>query len=282
MNKRILGLVSVVSLWTTAGIANEAVKIPLPAKEQTSQTSTVASFTPAQKEEIEKVVVEYLGNHPELIMASFQAGMEKQQKEAVVKMEKAVAENKDKVFNDKASPVEGNPTGTETLVVFTDPNCGYCKKFHEELVKLLKINKDVKVIYKDVALMGPDSKEAIKAMIAAKEQGKYTALKDAIYSSKEHLTKDKILKLAKSLGINVKKLKTAMESKTVEDQVNRNVELATTIGVNGTPTLIIGEKVLPGYVALENLNKLLKEASAPTEIMEIETASIEESPASNK
>jgi len=193
--------------------------------------------------------------------------MEKQQKETVAKMEKAVAENKDKIFNDPATPVGGNPKGTQTLVVFMDPNCGYCKKFDKELTTLSKTNKNLKIIFKDIPIMGDSSTTIIKAMIAAKEQGKYEQLQKAIFASDKRLTLKLLLKLASSVGIDTKKLESDMKSKAIEAQINQNLELAKTLGINGTPTLIVGDsKVLPGYVSAEELNKMLSDSStsAPT------------------
>ncbi len=233
-----------------------------------------SSFTPAQLGEIEKIVADYLAKHPDVIMNSFQIAMAQQQKEAVAKMEKAVTDNKDKIFKEQSSPVGGNPQGTQSLVVFMDPYCGYCKKFHAELTPLLSMNKDVKIIFKDIPIMGDDSVEAIKAKIAAKEQGKYDQLQNAIFASDKHLTQKQLLKLAASLGIDTKKLEADMKSKATQARIDEDLELAKTLGINGTPTLIIGEStVLPGYISAEELNKKLKETSASNNKVAVEKAS---------
>jgi protein-disulfide isomerase len=258
MKKISVSLLSFVSLiCINEAFAEEASNAATPA----SQPAT-SNFTQAQKDEIEKIVGDYLTNKPDVVMSAFQAGMAKQQEEAVAKMEKAVTENKDKIFNDAATPIAGNPKGTQSLVVFMDPYCGYCKKFHGELETLLSTNKDVKVIFKDIPIMGEDSVLAIKAMLAAKEQGKYDQLQQAIFSSDKHLTEKQLLKLASSLDIDTKKLKADMKNKDIQVHIDQDMELAKALGINGTPTLIIGEsKVVPGYVSAEELSKMLKETA---------------------
>lgn len=268
MKKIYFGLLSFASFsFVNNAFAENTPQAPviIPQTQASSQPAS-SNFTPAQLGELEKIVADYLVKHPEIVMNAFQAGMEAQQKEAVAKMEKAVIENKDKIFKIDSTPIAGNPKGTESLVVFTDPYCGYCKKFHTELITLLTTNKDVKVIFKDIPIMGKDSVLAIKAMLAAKEQGKYEQLQNAIYSSENHLKKKDILKLASSVGIDTKKLEADMKNKAIQTQIDQNLALSKALGINGTPTLIVGEtKVLAGYVSAEELNKMLKENIASAE-----------------
>ena len=260
-----IGLLSFVSLTLAQEAYAENAPQASESAPQVQVSSQSSNFTPAQVEEIKKVVGEVLLQNPDLIMSSFQAGMEKQQKEAVVKMEQAVQDHKDKIFKDEKTPVAGNVKGTQSLVVFLDPGCGYCKKFHGELATLLNQNKDIKIIFKDIPIMGPNSITAIKALLAAKEQGKYDKLQKALFSSEKALTKKEIINLARSAGLDTKKLQADMKKKTIQEAIDQNLELAKVLGINGTPTLIIGEtKVVPGYMSAEDLSKALKEASSPS------------------
>ena len=155
-----------------------------------------------------------------------------------------------------------------------DPYCGYCKKFHGEIDTLLRTNKDVKITFVDIPIMGPESITAVKAMLAAKMQGKYDQLQKAIFSSDKHLTKKQILKIADSLGIDKKQLEKDMKSKDIQAQVDHNSDLAKILGINGTPTLIVGKsKVIPGFVGAEEVNKNLKESTNPTHASESKPAS---------
>lgn len=228
------------------------------------EKSVFSAFTPEQLEEMDKFIASYLSKHPDVVLTAVQAGMELKQKEDIANMEKAVSKNKDKIFNDPTDFIAGNSKGTQSLVVFIDPYCGYCKKFHEELNTLLSTNKNIKVIFKYLPIMGKNSEVAIKAMLAAKNQGKYDKLQKVVFESENSLTQQQLLKIAASIGINVRKLKTDMKSKTVKSYLDNTLELSKIIEINGTPALIIGEtKVVPGYVSSEELAKMLKEIYAP-------------------
>lgn len=262
MKKIYLSVLSFATLGLTNDVFADNPPATAPVVPAASQPAP-SSFTPAQVAEMEKVIGSYLEKNPDIIMTAMQAGMAKQQKEAAAKMEKAVADNKDKIFKDATDPIAGNPQGTKSLVVFWDPSCGFCKKFHAELVTLLANNKDVKVTFKDLPIMGGNSVMVIKAMLAAKAQNKYEPLQKAVFEATKPFSKKQLLKVASSLGIDTKKLKTDMESKEIQAQIDASLDLAKILGINGTPTLIIGEtKVVPGYVKAEELEKMLNEAVA--------------------
>ena len=230
----------------------------------TAPHSSASTFTQVQLEEIKKTIADYLTNNPSAVMAAFQTGMALQQKEEIAKIEKAVAENKDKIFKSTTAPIAGNPQGSQSLVVFTDPNCGHCKHLASELDTLLKTNKDLKIIFKDITIMGPSSIMATKAMLAAKEQGKYNEVKKAIYASKKPLSKKFLHKLITSLGLDTKKFEADMKSKGIQDQMDQALNLSKAIGLTGTPLLIINEtQVVPGYLSAEELKTKLKENSDP-------------------
>ena len=258
--------------FATIGFVNIASAEDIPiAKTENASTQ----FNTQQVADIKKIMTEYLSQNPDVVMTAVQAGMAAKQKEEVAKIEKAVVENKDKIFKDKTIPLAGNLEGKESLVVFMDPYCGYCKKFHGEIDTILSKNKDVKITFIDIPIMGPGSNIAVKAMLAAKAQGKYDQLQKAIFTADKNLSKKQLLKIANSLGIDTKQLETDMKSKAIEAQVNRNAELARTLGINGTPTLIIGEsKVIPGFVSAEEVSKSLKESITPAS----ETKAVAEKP----
>lgn len=227
---------------------------------------TPATFNHEQVAEIKKIAEEYIVKNPTVVMAAFQAGMAEQQKAELEKVEKAVSEHKDKIFKNANAPTAGNPNGTQSLVAFMDPYCGYCKKFYGELATILKDNKDVKITFVDIPIMGDGSTLAIKAMLAAAAQGKYEQMQKAVYTADKHLTKRQILKIADLIGLDKKKFDDALKGKELDVQVEHNAELAKTLGIHGTPTLIFGEgKVMPGFIPAEKANEILKEtASAGT------------------
>lgn len=242
----------------TQAYADDTQKVQIPV---TQAPSTSSNFTPGQLGEIEKLVGDYITKHPDVVMAAIQAGMDLKQKAEIEKMEQAVVANKEKIFNDPSSPILGNPKGTQSLVAFLDPYCGFCRKFYGELTTVLAKNKDVKVIVKEIPILGDDSVLTVKALLAAKNQGKYEQLQSAVYSSDKPLSEKQVMKVASSLGIDTKKLSSDMKEKSIQTEIDGTLELAKLLGVNGTPTLIIGEKtVYPGFLSAEELDKKLQES----------------------
>ena len=131
-----------------------------------------AEMTAEQKKEVEALVHQYVLEHGELLIESvnkYQAKQEEEtNKQAGVKA-KALLES---LKTEKNAAIAGNPNGTITMVEFFDFNCGYCKKAFEEIQKVIKEEKDVKVVLYDMPILGPDSLESSKWALAAKKQNK--------------------------------------------------------------------------------------------------------------
>ncbi len=217
------------------------------------------AFTPAQIKELDVLITAFLVNHPDVVMTSLQAGAEKQQQEEIKKMETAVQGQMEALFNDKETPFLGNVAGAQSLVVFFDPYCGHCRKFHKELTPVVEKNKDLKVLLNDIPIMGPQSILAVQAMLAAKAQGKYDEFQKALFALEEPASEKKLMKIAKSLGLDTKKFKADMKGPAVKKRIEHLMKLTKTIGITGTPTLIINQKkVVPGYLSSEELEKELK------------------------
>ncbi|MDD5586689.1 MAG: DsbA family protein [Alphaproteobacteria bacterium] len=220
-----------------------------------------ATFTDSQKTAIEDVVRNLLiKKEPDIIIKAAQEVQGRQEAEAGVKNKQALTANKDKLYNDPNSPIGGNPKGDVVLVEFFDYQCGYCKLTQEGVHKLLAGDKNVKLVYKEFPILGPDSVKASKAALASVKQGKYIKFHEAMMSTKEHLTEEIIFKVAASAGLNVEKLKKDMEGEDIDKMIKANQTLGSEIGAHGTPTFVIGEEIFPGAVPYENLKKAVDDA----------------------
>ncbi len=236
-------------------VAARAADAPLP------QTTTAATFNDAQKAEIENIVKEYLVNkHPEVMAQGLQNLQQKEQQSADAKSKAEITSEKDKIFNDPRTPVGGNPKGDVTIVEFYDFSCGYCKMSEESLERLVKEDKNVKVVYKDFPILGPASAEAAKAALASMKQGKFQPLHDALMTKKDHLTSDMIYATAKDVGIDVDRLKKDMNDSVVADTIAANLKLGQDIGVRGTPMFIVNDNVYPGALQYEQLKQAVSDA----------------------
>ncbi|MBA2651495.1 MAG: DsbA family protein [Tatlockia sp.] len=232
----------------TAGALAIAMVPPTAIAAAATDTST-NSVSDAQKLQVEKIVHDYLVNNPEILLEASQALQQKQQKQMQVQAQAAIQSNSEQLFNDSFTVI-GNPKGNVTLVEFFDYQCIHCKQMSPIIGELIKQNPNLRVIYKEFPIFGNTSEEASKAALAAAMQGKYLALHSALLKLDGRLTSEMIMDAAKSAGLDLAKLKTDMDSKTVTDALEANRQLAEKLHLMGTPAFIVAAtpqgKMKPG------------------------------------
>lgn len=189
-------------------------------------------------------VEETLNNNPEMIINAMQKYEAMQRENAMKAAEEALAQSADALYNNAADGVVGNPEGTVTLVEFFDFSCGYCHRIYPVLKNVVAKNADLKLVVKPLAFLSPMSQYAAKAALAAKEQGKFAEVYSAIFEIKGPLTEAKIDEASVKAGADLEKLKADMESETVSKTISETAALASKIGVNGVPTLVMNNKIL--------------------------------------
>jgi len=170
--------------------------------------------------------------------------------------EAAVAARTNEVLRDPDSPVLGNPQGDVTIVEFSDYNCPYCKAAEPRLMKLLKDDGHVRLVIKEFPILTPESLLATRAALAARKQGKYEAYHLALMAHHGRLLSDDIFTIAQSVGLDVARLKTDMESPEIADSVIANMNLARALKVSVTPAYIVDTKVLSGVSAATSTAKI--------------------------
>jgi len=218
------------------------------------------SITPAQKTEIEKLVHDYIVAHPEVIKEAIQALQAKEEQSKADAQTQAVLENKDKLFNDPATPVAGNPMGDVTIVEFFDYHCPYCKAVAAPLQKLTEEDKGVRLVMKEFPILGQDSLLASQAALASVPQGKYWEFHQALMEHRGQFDMEVIKSIAAKVGLDPAKLEADMQSDTIKPIISANHDLAQTLDIGATPTFIIGDEVVEGAVPLERLKELIQKA----------------------
>ncbi len=215
---------------------------------------------PAEVAKIQKIVSEYLRQHPEVIVDALQEYQHRQETQKVDATRQTIAALKDELLNDPTSPVTGSPKGDVTIVEFFDYRCPYCKAVAPDLAKAVAADGKVRLIYKEFPILGPASLAAAKAALAAVRQGKYLAFHDKLFAFKGNLDEAAIYAMAGELGLNVAKLKVDMEKPEVKDIVDRSYRLADKLNIQGTPAFVIGSELLPGAASFEDLMAAVKRA----------------------
>jgi protein-disulfide isomerase len=161
------------------------------------------------------------------------------------RQETAIAAHADELFRSPASFVAGNPNGDVTVVAFFDYNCPYCRAGAPDLKRLLSEDGRVRLVLKELPMLGTDSENVARIAQAAIPQGKYLQLYDWLIGSRGRMTKERALEIASELGLDTAKLEADMHSPQVEQAIAANKQLADRIGVDGVPFYLVGDRPLP-------------------------------------
>jgi protein-disulfide isomerase len=216
-------------------------------------------FSPAQTEAIEAIVRDYLLRHPELLLELMDKLDKQREDESRDRVQATLRERRDELFNDPDSVVLGGAGGDVTIIEFFDYRCPYCKQMAEPVTKLLKEDRKLRLVLKEFPILGPDSVIASRAAIAARAQGKYVELHDALMAAKGTLDEATVLQIAGKTGLDTRRLKTDMASPQVERIIERNKALAQALQINGTPSFVIGTTIIPGAIEPETLKRMIAE-----------------------
>jgi protein-disulfide isomerase len=216
-------------------------------------------FSTAQRGEVERIVREYLVAHPEVIQEAM-TELEKRQTAAEAEKHKAaVKKYSEALFSSPRQVVLGNPGGNVTFVEFFDYNCGYCKRAMNDMLTLLKDDPKLKVVLKEFPVLGPGSVEAAQVAVAVRMQDKtgkkYLEFHQKLLGGRGQADKARALAVAKDVGIDMARLDKDMASPEVKATLQENFKLAEALGLNGTPSYVIGDDVVIGAVGLDALKE---------------------------
>lgn len=213
-------------------------------------------FTPAQRAEIVQIVRQALRQDPSILrdaITALQADETKQEARAMLARGAAALVRPD-------DPVAGNPHGAVTVVEFFDVRCPFCRQMDPAMDALLRKDHDVRLVYKDLPILGPASVLGSRALLAAQRQGGYLKLRDALMAEPPAITQATIDAAAAKVGLDVARLKRDMADPAIARRLDDNMKLAQTLGIDGTPALVVGHQLVPGAVDLGGLEQLVAAA----------------------
>jgi protein-disulfide isomerase len=207
-----------------------------------------------------KAIREYLIANPEVLVEAMQELERKQDSQHDSAAQKAISENHAQLVSDPESPIAGNPNGDVTIVEFSDYQCPYCKRAHGAVKSVLAADSKVKLVFKDLPILGEPSRIAALAALASRTQNKHLALHNALMEYPGKLDRDKIMEIARSVGLDVAQLQKDMDDPKLKEIIDRNMALASQLGVRGTPAFVIGKQFVPGAVDADTLKQLIADA----------------------
>jgi protein-disulfide isomerase len=217
------------------------------------------SFSDAQRGDIETIVRNYLIAHPEVLEEAMAELNKRQAAADAAKHEASIAQNSDTIFNSPRGVVLGNKDGDVSFVEFFDYNCGYCKRAMADMMDLLKSDPKLKVVLKEFPVLSQGSVEAAQVAVAVRMQDptgkKYLDFHQKLLGGRGPADKARALAVAKDVGLDMAKLEKDMASPEAKATIEENFKLAEEMGMNGTPSYVIGKQIVVGAVGLEGLKE---------------------------
>ncbi|RVU38054.1 DsbA family protein [Hwanghaeella grinnelliae] len=211
------------------------------------------------EDQIRTIVRDYLLENPEVVIDAIKTYQAQQKLAEEAQTAQALAAKRDQIFEDPMAPTNGVTDADVTLVEFFDYQCGYCKKVFPDIMAVMEDDKKLRVVFKELPILGPESVIAARGAMAAQKQGKYMAYHQAVMDLRGKLSEQRILQAAAEAGLDVDLLVKDMESPEIDDYLRSNLQLAQEIGVTGTPAMFIGEQFIPGAIDRQTLIHLIAE-----------------------
>ena len=221
-----------------------------------------ASFTAAQRAEIVEIVRQAMKTDPSILRDAVTAleADEANIREAAARL--AIGKAEPVLTRSSGDPVAGNPNGDVTVVEFYDVRCPYCRRMRPVLAQLLHDDPNIRLVYKDIPILGPASVLGAKAVLAAQRQGGYLRMHDLIMSDPPDVTEASLRAEAARAGLDWARLRHDMDDPAIARRISANLDLAHALGIDGTPAYVIGAKLLPGAVELSDLQEAVAAARA--------------------
>jgi protein-disulfide isomerase len=211
-------------------------------------TASAPSASVTDKTAIEKIVHDYILEHPEILPEA----MERLQARETTK---AVAANRKLIETPYAGAWEGNPNGDVVLVQFFDYACGYCSASLPDIDRLLKEDPKLKIVYREMPVLGPDSTAAAELSLRVAKTGRYAAFHRAAYAARPDAGAR--AKLAQQFGVDPK-----AKDGGADTEIATNLQLQGALRLSGTPSWVVGDKLLAGAVGYDALKAAIAEVRA--------------------
>jgi protein-disulfide isomerase len=242
-------------LAAAAGLLIGASAVALAAAPGGSAGTTVAlAASDPDKATLEQTIRDYILNHPEIIPEAMDRLRARE-------TAKTIADNRPAIETPFSGAWAGAKDGDVTLVEFSDYACGYCRASVGDVDRLLAEDKKLKVVWREIPILGEGSEQAARLSLSAARQGRFLDFHRRMYAAGKP-DAGTFAKVQKALGLDQKKLAADIADPAIQKEIDRNVELARTLAISGTPTFVIGDKLLSGAVGYAALKQAVEDARA--------------------
>jgi len=211
------------------------------------------AFTPQQRAEIITIIRQAMKDDPTILKDAVTALQQDEAHTQQGALTGLIADLEDALLKNPADAIGGNPNGDVTVVEFFDVRCGFCRRMVPVFDQLIKSDAKIRIVYKDLPVLGPASIVGARALMAAQKQGGYLRL-HALLMAANPAMDDATLKTASDkAGLDWVRLKRDMEAPELKARIDGNLALSRQLDIQGTPAYVIGTRLLPGAVDLAEL-----------------------------
>lgn len=219
-----------------------------------------ARMTDSQRSAFGEAVRGYLLENPGVLMEAISVLEQRQQQDQVTADLAMLRDNAAEIFEDPASWSGGNPEGDITVVEFVDYRCGYCRKAHDEVQALVEGDGNIRLVMKEFPILGEASLVSSRLAVAILQKAgpeAYKVAHDALIALQGPLDAAAIAAIAAEAGADPAAIIAHMQSDSVSKVIAANQALAQRLQINGTPTFVIHETMVRGYVPLDGMQSIV-------------------------
>ena len=208
---------------------------------------------------VKELALEAILENPEIVMEAVAIIQAREAEAQAAASAETLTSERDLLENDPNAPVGGNPDGDVVLVEFFDYNCPYCRRAGAEVQALIDADPDLKVVYREWPILGDGSVVASRAALAARAQGKYIEMHHALMALDGRVNEQIVMQTAAEVGLDLDKLRADMQLPAIDQHIQTTMELSRKLGFNGTPSFVVGEQTVPGFVERDALADLIQD-----------------------
>ncbi len=211
---------------------------------------------------VKELVYEAIRENPDIVMEALAALQQRQAEAEVAAKADVLANERELIERDPNAPVTGNPEGDVTVVEFIDYNCPYCRRAAPEVEALIAADPGIRLVYREWPILGEGSVFAARAALASRVQGKYENFHKALMQLDGRAEEASVLRVATEIGLDIDRLRQDMMAPEIDAHIATSMRLTQVLGFQGTPSFVIGEALLAGFAAREELAKLVEDSRA--------------------
>jgi protein-disulfide isomerase len=208
----------------------------------------------ANRAQIESVVHDYVLAHPEIIPQAIQK-LQDQQTGSMV------AANRSAITDPIGSAWTGNPKGDVTLVEYFDYDCGYCRASLPMLAELVKDDPNLRIVFREFPVLTPESETAARWSLAVAKAGKFEQFHQALYAAGP-VSAATIVAATRAVGLDPGTIRAAASASWTEDEIQKNLAVGRQLGMTGTPSWVIGDRVISGALPIDRMKQMIADARA--------------------